>query len=196
MTFRYRPFSMCLLFLAMLLPLAQASGEPAPSTTDAAFEVIRNGNIAQINTKDGDVGFLADYFQSPGLKGDPAVTRIVTSVELHGIEKELTVSSIRWRGAVIPKHSSSFRISLRSTSKARVLVDGQVVASLETDDTDFKKRSVGAVELEAQKPYEFVVELPNAKRDAKLVAEWSPTIASGATATHAGAHQPEETVGP
>src|SRR4051794_13975841 len=103
MTFLYRPLAMCSLCLAMLLPLAQASGEPAPSTTDAAFELIRSGNIAQINTRDGDVGFLADYFQSPDLKGDPAVTRIVTSVDVHGIEKELTFSSIRWRGTVIPK---------------------------------------------------------------------------------------------
>ncbi len=81
------------------------------------FSPIASGSLAAINTSNGDVGFLAEYFAGSDFKGSPVNSRFEGMVGVDMIGKEAVSGtgsngySVRWTASVTPSRSGRYPIA-------------------------------------------------------------------------------------
>ena len=144
-------------------------------TAAASFQPVASGEFGDVNAKDGDAAFNADYFAAPDLTGAPITSRLEGAVGSGGsrIPGITGGYSARWSATVTPNRSGEFPVSLRSIGPAVLLVDGKLLLQRAADATNFNQRTVGSVAMEASKPYEFVVELRSPDGKGRIALEWA-----------------------
>ena len=154
-------------------------GADEPTSGPAGeFQPVATGAIGQVNAKNGDAKFLAEYFVAPDFSGQPVASRFETSVGADRTPipgSAQATSSARWTATVTPSRSGSFQLALRATGPALLMVDGKVVIR---SPADFTKRNVEQVEMARGKPYEIVVEFANFSSSDQVALEWSPPAES------------------
>jgi hypothetical protein len=144
---------------------------PSPSRAAVApltFTPITSGPRAEINAKDGDAMFNADFFASADLSGAPVTSRLDATVGAAGPGR-----SARWSATLTPKQTGGFPIGLRSIGSAVLKLDGRTLLRHDATRNDFAARSVANVPLAANKPYELIVEFLNPTGKGRVVAEWA-----------------------
>jgi hypothetical protein len=182
----------------LLALLAILSGGARPmvghaQTAPAAFQPVASGEFGDVNAKDGDAAFNADYFAAPDLTGAPVTSRLEGAVGSGGA-RILGITggySARWSATVTPNRSGEFPLSLRSIASAVLMVDGKILLQRADDATNFNQRTVGSVVMEASKPYEFVVEMRSPDGKGRIALEWArpQPLAAGAKTAVARSEQ-------
>jgi beta-glucosidase len=116
-------------------------------------------------------GFAAAYYRTSDASGPPVVTRVDPAVNVNGLPApELGPEvrsfgppkrswSARWSGSLTPLASGKYAFSLDGAGSARLLIDGQVIAQLQS--VNFKSTSFGVAHLTADKAVKIVVEHSN-----------------------------------
>ena len=139
------------------------------------FSPITSSSFAEVNAKDGDNGFLAEYFAGSDFSGTPATTRLEGFV---GADRSLVPAvagknfSVRWTATITPIRSGIFTLSLRAAGSAVLKLDGKILLA-NAGDRPFAERSTAVMEMDSAKPYELVVELKNSDGMARIAAEWA-----------------------
>jgi|HubBroStandDraft_6_1064221.scaffolds.fasta_scaffold15292_3 beta-glucosidase len=116
-------------------------------------------------------GLTATYFRSGDLSGEPAVTRIDASVDVHGLPApqlgQATFSfgppklswSARWTGTLAPPSTGEYMFSLDGAGTARLMINGKIVAQLQK--VNFRSIAFGSAHLTAGTPVKLVIEHSN-----------------------------------
>jgi beta-glucosidase len=116
-------------------------------------------------------GLTASYYRSGNLTGDPAVTRIDASVDIHGLPApelgQATFSfgppklswSARWTGTLTPPSTGEYLFSLDGAGTASLRIDGKTVVQLQK--VNFRSTAFGAAHLTAGTPVKLVLEHSN-----------------------------------
>lgn len=158
-----------IIFFALLLcfsGLLEAAPEYLPISTQP---------FAELNTKDGDGGWMADYFAGSDFPGEPVTSRIEKSI---GSAQELPPAvagktfSVRWTATITPKQSGQFIFRLRTKCSVVMKLDGETLLESSTGEGANPKSTV-KVEMESAKPYELVVELPKSEGKVDVSVEWT-----------------------
>jgi hypothetical protein len=176
--------------LAATLPATAREG----ALEDTAWTPVRSGAGAEINARDGDAGFLAEYFAANGAFDDkPITTRLeaIANAPAAGREPAPGVGAggykVRWTGAVTPARSGRYPLSVRSIGAARLKLDGKTLVEREASSKDLAERATTVVEMLANKSYDLVIEFENVDAKGKIVVEWgTPLPLDGAAAAAIG----------
>jgi beta-glucosidase len=116
-------------------------------------------------------GLTATYFRSGDLSGEPAVTRIDASVDVHGLPApqlgQATFSfgppklswSARWTGTLAPPSTGEYMFSLDGAGTARLMINGKIVAQLQK--VNFRSIAFGSAHLTAGTPVKLVIDHSN-----------------------------------
>jgi beta-glucosidase len=116
-------------------------------------------------------GLTATYFRSGNLAGEPALTRIDASIDIHGLPApelgQATFSfgppklswSARWTGTLTPPSTGVYMFSLDGAGTARLLIDRKSVVHLQK--VNFRSTAFGAAHLTAGTPVKLVLEHSN-----------------------------------
>ena len=116
-------------------------------------------------------GLTATYFRSGNLTGEPALTRIDASVDLHGLPApelgQATFSfgppklswSARWTGTLTPPSTGEYMFSLDGAGTASLRIDGKTIVQLQK--VNFRSTAFGAAHLTAGVPVKLVIEHSN-----------------------------------
>lgn len=196
--------ALCLALAASAVVHGITRGAPATQSTAQAFRSLVGGDLGQVNARDGDNGFLAEYYRSPDLSGAPVSNRLEPAANfsgrsvppIPGFEASPGPYSVRWTGTVTPARTATYTFGLRGVSAgARLLIDGKPVVTLDAGSKDLASRRVASLDLIADKSYELVVELRNPDSTSRLVTEWSAG-ADAASGPAARVAPPEVRVGP
>ena len=190
---KQNPHPLSLIALACLALAVLPAASPGAARTEPVntFVPIGSGAFADVNAKEGDSGFQAEYFAAQDLSGAATVTRLEGTPGTGGasLPGKAKGFSARWAATITPKRSGTFSLSLRSIGASALRVDGKAVLQRAADSTDFKERALGKIDLQASRPYEFVVELRSADAKGRIAVEWSapestavvaPTVAAPA----------------
>jgi len=170
--------SLRLLILSGILS-ASAIGATSP------FSPSTSGAQAEINAKDGDSAFNADYFSNSDLAGVSTVSRLEPAVGGDGKPVPGLPTrnwSARWSATLTPKVSGDYPVVLRSIGAAVVKVDGRVVLTQPETQRDFETRNRAMLALEASKPYEIVIELRTPDDRGRVALEWAQPEPPSSTA--------------
>lgn len=132
----------------------------------ADFAPLATGPSGALNSENGDGGFLVEQFANATLSGEPASTRLETTISLPPAKG---ARSLRWTTALVPRRTGSHAFALRSTGPATLKIDGKTVVTAKGDGS----RATGEAALAANKSYAVVIELRDPKGTATLAAEWS-----------------------
>jgi len=149
------------LFLAALLVARAAQPEFLP---------LAAGPLGDLNAKDGDRAFLAEYFHTADFSGEPAASRL--EGEIGRQRPPDGAIAARWSATVMPLVSGEFTLSLRSTAAARLKLDGQALLQRTAAATNFAERATTKLTMTKGKPYELVVEFVNSTGRGQLAVEW------------------------
>jgi beta-glucosidase len=158
---------------------AEALEARAGSAMKVSYHDVGVG-IRPLPILDGDVltpssgsgrGLTATYYRNGNLTGEPALTRIDASVDIHGLPApelgQATFSfgppklswSARWTGTLIPPSTGDYMFSLDGAGTARLLIDGKTVVQLQK--VNFRSTAFGAAHLTAGTPAKLVLEHSN-----------------------------------
>ncbi|MBM3852550.1 MAG: hypothetical protein FJ399_05280 [Verrucomicrobia bacterium] len=139
-----------LLLVALLAPgdLHAAAAEPR-----LGFAPIASGPLAEINARDGDAMFNAEFSAQPDLTGAPLVNGLDPQVGATGPGQ-----SARWSATLTPKRFGVYPLALRSVDAAVVKLGGQPLLRHDAAHSDFATCSIARVPLAVNKPDELVVE--------------------------------------
>jgi beta-glucosidase len=131
---------------------------------------ILDGDVLNPSSGSGH-GLTATYYRSGNLTGDPAVTRVDASVDIHGLPApelgQATFSfgppklswSARWTGTLTPSSTGDYMFSLDGAGTATLRIDGKTVIQL--DKVNFRSTAFGAAHLTAGAPIKLVLEHSN-----------------------------------
>jgi beta-glucosidase len=98
-------------------------------------------------------GLTAEYFASPDLTGQPAITRVDPTVQVSGAPQGLSGTwSARWTGTFTPTVSGLQRFSFSGSGIARLYVNGKLVLS------SANALNIATVDLQAGQPVPIRVE--------------------------------------
>ncbi|MGH1489135.1 MAG: glycoside hydrolase family 3 C-terminal domain-containing protein [Acidimicrobiales bacterium] len=126
---------------------------------------------------EGDEPLALEVFDTPELIGEPAVTRSAKRLFAfeHGPNSNVPHAELwaqRWTGNLIVEASGTHQFGVLAVGRARVLVNGELVADNWTDPKPghafFEKASeevVGSIELEAGQNAEVIVEWSSGEDD-------------------------------
>ena len=158
---------------------AEALEARAGSAMKVSYHGVGVG-IRPLPILDGDVltpssgsghGLTATYYRSGNLTGDPAVTRIDASVDIHALPApelgQATFSfgppklswSARWTGTLTPPSSGDYLFSLDGAGTASLKIDEKTVVQLQK--VNFRSTAFGTAHLTAGTPVKIVLEHSN-----------------------------------
>jgi len=134
-------------------------------------------------------GLRGEYFKSPDLQGDPALTRVDSQVsfrwdrgaptdELVGRGEMAAADalgpdgySIRWTGQLVPPASGSYDLVVAGDDGFRLFVDGRLVIDEWSEHRVTHARSA-VVDLVAQRAHDLKLEYFEGIRDAEVRLGW------------------------
>jgi beta-glucosidase len=166
-------------FVEKLSVPAEALEARAGSTMKVSYHNVGVG-IRALPLLQGDVlspssgsvhGLTATYYRSGDLSGEPAVTRVDASVDIHGLPApelgQATFSfgppklswSARWTGTLTPPSSGDYMFSLDGAGTASLRIDGKTVVQLQK--VNFRSTAFGSAHLTAGTPVRLELEHSN-----------------------------------
>lgn len=165
--------------LALAALLAALTPTPAfPAQPD--FKPLAAGPHGDLNAKDGDRAFNAEYFRTPDFTGEPLVARL--EPEIGRQTPPAGTRSARWSVTVMPVVSGEFTLALRATAAATLALDGRELLRRGADAAAFAERITTTLPLTKGKPYELSVTFADPTGRGQLAVEWSVVPgAAGAT---------------
>jgi beta-glucosidase len=113
----------------------------------------------------------ATYYRGGAWSGEPAVTRVDASIDIHGLPApelgQATFSfgppklswSARWTGTLTPPSSGDYMFSLDGAGTASLRIDGRTVVRLQK--VNFRTTSFGSAHLTAGRPVKLELEHSN-----------------------------------
>lgn len=166
-----------MIFIAALACAVGAAAAPKKAPSKAPqYTPLATGPLGDLNAKDGDSGFMAEYFAKPAPTGTPLATRLEPT---PGGAPPAALSgkpgSARWTATLTPRRSGLFTLALRSTAAATLRLDGKILVRRPATASSFAQRSLATAALEKGKPYELIIELRNPTGRGQLAAEWAAT---------------------
>lgn len=110
----------------------------------------------------GQHGLLGEYFNNPGLEGEPVLTRVDPEINFDwgggspgpGVNNDLF--SVRWRGILTPRVTGNYVLGCASDDGFRLYLDGKRVID-DWRDHGVETKAAG-FDLEAGRTYEIVIE--------------------------------------
>ena len=166
-------------YVAKLSVPAEALEGRAGSAIKVSYHGVGVG-IRPLPILEGDVltpssgsghGLTATYYRSGNLTGEPALTRIDPSIDIHDLPApelgQATFSfgppklswSARWTGTLTPPSTGQYMFSLDGAGTATLVIDGKTVVQLQK--VNFKSTAFGAAHLTAGRPVNLVIEHSN-----------------------------------
>ena len=152
----------------------------APKKTPPKFLPLASGPLGDVNAKDGDSGFYAEYFAAPNPAGAPLTGRLEATPGAAPAPGALAgkAHAARWTATLTPRRTGNYTFALRSIGASILKLDGKRLLSRPAASTLINYRTLATAPLETGKPYEVVVELRDPTGKGQIAVEWSPPTAT------------------
>jgi len=175
--------------------LARAQGVPvsyAPGTLGVVpLPVLPSERLMPLS--EPGPGLLGTFFAGTDFSGAPVTTRVDARLDFETDPRPLakipgtTASSARWTGTLLPPSTGRYRFSITTSGLARLFLDGQLIASADTEFWNGGVISPGANPISLHGVADLVggVAVP-------IVVEYSTGSSIGGAALHLGWQPPDE----
>ena len=133
---------------------------------------------AYLETEDGSLGIMGEYFNNAELEGEPVFTRLDDNIDFYWESKSPSPEleddnfSIRWTGYIVPAVSGTYKIGSWGMPTIDIWLDGEKLINFNSEHHAF--HSEKAVEMEAGKRYKVVYEYKNWHGDGDARLLWAP----------------------
>jgi len=130
-----------------------------------------------LRTPSGENGLLGEYFNNMDMHGEPALSRIDTSINFNwwfsppGDGVNANQYSIRWTGKLVPQEDTNYQVGISTMDSMRLYIDNVlVVDAWEFND---KMTILANFPLKKGKEYDIRIEYRNKARGGRVVFGYS-----------------------
>jgi len=141
------------------------------------FNIISKNNLSVSGQKGAEPGLRGTYFDNPDFKGQPAFTRIDTTIHFTWVGrtpvtgKEADSFSVRWKGVIKCNLTGKYTIKASGSNKYRLYLNDSLYYSFEGIHESGSK-SV-EIDLEKGKTYPIKMEYVNHGSDPQMHLSWA-----------------------
>ena len=140
--------------------------EPVPASV---FQYLENGQYKS--------GLKAEYYTDNEFKGEPAFTRIDSSINFNWWDGAATPEmdddnfAVRWNGYIVPTVSGTYALGGEGFNRFKIYLDDSLLVQF--DGRHHSRKTYKSVLLEAEKKYPLKVEFSEYAGDAFMQLIWS-----------------------